>query len=281
VIVVIAGLLTAVLYGAGDFCGGLASKRAAVLQVVAGSHAVGLVGIVAFSLVVGSRPGPADLVLGAAGGALGGGGVTLLYRRLAEGPMQVVAPLTGLVSAVVPAGWGLAIGERLSATAGAGGALGLVAILLVSLAAPPGATSAPVTVRVVFESLLAGAGFGGFFIFLDATDASSTPWPIAGARLLTTVVLMAALAGRRQPIVPPTAAVARLIVAAGLLDVGANASFLHATNNGLLTVASVLSSLYPVVTALLARIVLAERISSFQRWGFVAAMAGTTLIALG
>jgi uncharacterized membrane protein len=278
--VVVVGLLTAALVGAGDFCGGLAARRATILQVVAGAHAIGLIGIVAVSVASGSRPQAADLVLGAAGGLLGGVGVALLYRRLAAGPMQVVAPLTGVTSAVVPMLWGAATGERLSALAGSGVLLGLVAIGLVSWS-PPAGRGQPVTFQVVAESLAAGAGFGGFFIFLDATDPGAAPWPITAARLLTTTVLVVALLASRQPLAPPEAPVRGLVAAAGLLDVGANVGFLYATTHGLLTVASVLASLYPVATAMLARIVLGERLAVLQRLGFLVAMTATGLIAAG
>jgi drug/metabolite transporter (DMT)-like permease len=279
--VVIAGLVTAVLFGAGDFCGGLATKRATVLQVVAGAHGIGLVGIVAVCLLAGTQPRPLDLALGATGGVLGGVGVALLYRRLAAGPMQVVAPLAGVTSAAVPALWGQLIGERLSPLAWSGVLLALLAIGLVSCAQPVRGRVAPVTARVVVESLLAGGGFGGFFIFLDATDPASAPWPIAGARLLTTAGLVAIVVARREPLIPSVPSATALIASAGVLDVAAIVGFLYATTHGPLTVASVLSSLYPVATAALARVVLAERVAPAQLLGFAAALLATGLIAAG
>lgn len=278
--VVAVSLVTAILFGAGDFLGGMATRRIPVVQVVAGSHVVGLVGVTIASVVVADGFRTIDFALGAAGGLLGGLGVAFLYRRLAAGPMHVVAPLTALTSAVVPTAWGLATGERLSAVAWLGIGLGLVAIGTVSWSRTVD-QSAPVTTAVVVESLLAGAGFGGFFIFVDATDVASAPWPIVGARLGTSILLVAALAALRRPIRPPAGGATALVVAAGLFDVAANVSFLWAALRGELAIVSVLTSLYPVATILLARVVVGERMSRPQGVGLTLAMAATTVIALG
>ncbi len=278
--VVVISLLTALLFGSGDFLGGVAAKRVPVVTIVAGSHLVGLAGVAALAVLTAERFRLTDVGLGAAGGALGGLGVALLYRRLAAGPMHVVAPLTALTSAVVPAAWGLATGERLSAVAWVGVALSLVAIGAVSSARNP-ADSAPVTPVVVVESLAAGAGFAGFFIFLDLTDAASAPWPIVGARLCTSAVLVVVLAVWRRPIGVPDRAAGTLIIGAGLFDVGANVAFLYATNEGDLAIVSVLTSLYPVATIVLARLVLGERMSRPQGAGLGLALLATTIIAVG
>ena len=124
-----------------------------------------------------------DAVLGVLGGLCGMVGVVLLYRRLAAGPMSVVAPLTGVTSAVVPAIWGLAGGERLGPTGSLGLVVGLVAVVLVSLVPDDGrSTDQPVTLAVVLESLAAGVGFGALFVFLDATSGRRPPgrWPRPG-----------------------------------------------------------------------------------------------------
>jgi len=280
VLVITVSLVTAVLFGSGDFLGGLAAKRVSVTQVVLGSHVVGLIGIAGAALVVAEQFRLADLVLGAAGGFFGGVGVALLYRRLAVGPMHVVAPLTAITSAVVPTAWGVGIGDELTAVAWAGIGLGLVAIGLVSGSKPSGETTR-VDRIVVSESLLAGCGFGAFFIFLDTTDASSAPWPIVGARLCTTFGLLIVLTLLRRPVVASGAVAWALIAGAGAFDVAANAGFLYATTRGALAVVSVLTSLYPVATVVLARIVLGERMTRYQGAGFVGALGATVLIGAG
>jgi len=272
-------LVAAVVFGTGDFFGGLAAKRAAVLYVVAGSHVVGLLGVTATALVVADRFRIEDFLLGAAGGILGGLGVALLYRGLARGPMSVVAPLTAITSAAVPAAWGVGSGDDLAVTAWLGVGLALVAIGLVSASREGAGT--PVTPQVVVEALAAGAGFGGFFIFLDATSDGSAPWPVVGARVVTAALLVGFIVVTRRPVAAAVASAGWLIVATGVLDTASNVVFLYATQRGLLTIVAVLTSLYPVSTVILARVVLDERMSVAQLWGFVAAMAATGLIAAG
>ena len=272
-------LLTAAMFGTGDFLGGMAAKRASILQVVAGSHLVGLIGVLAVTPLVADAFSWTDLGLGAAGGAFGGAGVALLYRGLARGPMAVVAPLTAVTSAAVPAVWGLADGDELSAAAWIGVGLALVAIGLVSVSTD--SFTAPVTPLVVVEALLAGTGFGLFFIFLDITDGATAPWPVVGARLVTSVTLIGVILLTRRQLVPADRLGAGLIVATGAFDTGSNVAFLFATDQGQLTLVAVLSSLYPIVTVLLARVVLSERMTRLQLAGFVAALSGTVLIAAG
>ncbi len=134
---------------------------------------------------------------------------------------------------------------------------------------------------MIVESLLAGVGFGAFFIFLDATDAASAPWPVAGARLCTVAVLIPFMALTRRPMMAKGAVALTLIAVTGLLDTAANVTFLYASDRGLLTLVAVLSAMYPVATVILARLVLSERMTRPQMWGFLAAMAATALIAAG
>ena len=269
----------------GDFCGGMASKRARVIQVIAGSHIVGAVGAVIASLLLAERFDVGDVVLGVIGGAFGVVGVALLYRRLAVGPMSIVAPLTAITSAAVPAIWGIASGERLSTLAWAGIGLALVAVVLVSITKDEPGRSAPVTPQVVAESLLAGAGFGALFVLFDATAESSTPWPVAGARVFTATVLVATLAYGRlrnsSPMLPTDRGAWPLIFLVGLLDTFSNITFIYAANLGDLSVVGVLSALYPISTVILAWVLLGERMTKVQGVGFIAAMAGTELLVLG
>lgn len=272
-------LLTALFFGTGDFCGGLSAKRATILQVVAGSYAVGLLGVVLAAILLGDEFSARALLLGAAGGLFGGIGVAFLYRRLAIGPMAVVAPITAITSAAVPALWGTLSGEALSWLARIGVGVALIAIGLVSYS-NDGAVSR-ISSRVIGESLLAGAGFGIFFIFLDATEAVHAPWPVVGARLVTATSLVAFMLATRRPLFPKAKSALGLIALTGVLDTGSNVTFLYATNSGSLTIVAVLSSLYPIATVLLARVVLSERMTPVHLTGFAAAVAATVLIAAG
>lgn len=292
---IILALATAVTYGIGDFFGGLATRRAQVVQVVAWSHVVGGVGALAASLLLADRFDIGDVGLGIAGGIFGVVGVGLLYRRLAVGPMSVVAPLTAITAAIVPGAWGVAGGERFSPIGWLGLVLALAAVVLVSLTSqqPGGETGPGVTTQVVAESLAAGVGFGVLFIFFDATGADSAPWPVAGARAVTSVLLLgflfvaarspgrSATAMNRGGVLPGDRGALLLIALTGLADTTANVTFLFATNAGRLALVSVLAALYPVSTVILARVVLAERMTRPQAIGFGAAMTATALLSIG
>lgn len=272
-------LVTALFFGTGDFCGGLSAKRATILQVVAGSHAVGLLGVTVAAFLLADEFSARAILLGAAGGLFGGIGVAFLYRRLAVGPMAVVAPITAITSAAVPAVWGTSRGDALSALAWIGVAMALIAIGLVS-SSNDGDTS-HVSPQVIWESLLAGVGFGTFFIFLDATEAVNAPWPVVGARLVTVVGLVLFMIVTSRRLVPKANSALGLIILTGVFDTGSNAAFLYATNGGSLTIVAVLSSLYPIATVLLARVVLLERMTRSQLAGFASAVIATGLIAAG
>lgn len=267
---------SAVVFGLGDFFGGLASRRATPIQITAVSQAASVVALVPLLILV---PAPdvatADVMWGAAGGVFGMLGLLGLYTGLAHGPMGIVAPTTALLSAVVPVSYGLASGERPGSLALGGIVLGMVAIGAVSHSHGPAGRLSP---RILAMAAGAGLGFGLFFITFAQTGAESGMWPLVGARAVS-VPIAVALALRlhgRGPLGP----VRRLALAAGVLDMVANALFLAAAQRGLLAVAAVLASLYPAVTALFARIVLHERMSPPQLAGVSLALVAVVLIGL-
>lgn len=274
------GLLVALSYGAGDFLGGLSSRRLDAMTVVQNSQLVGLTGLtIAVLLVPDQVLLTEDLMRGAVAGIVGLFGIVLLYPGLAAGAMSVVAPVSAVGAAVLPLAWGLGQGERPGAVALLGVALALVAVALVSTPANDEAVAAG-RGREVGLALLAGAAFGVLFILLgDASDDSGL-WPVFGARLASATLMTAVLLGRgRPPRVPPVGTRA-LVAGAGLLDVAANALFVYAARAGLLSLVAVLSSLYPATTVVLARVVLHEGTDRRQQVGLVAALGGVVLIAV-
>jgi len=276
-------LLSAVLFGAGDFFGGTAARRTHVLVVVAASHVIGLVMILAVAPVMADAVTGQDLVYGALAGLFGLLGIGCLYHCLGRGPMAIVAPTTAISNAVLPVLWGVAHGERLSAVNTAGVLLGLAAIGLVS-----GGTgirrlvdAGRVPPTLVFEALLAGVGFAGFYIFMNATTEASTPWPLVSARVVSAgLALLLLLRVGRSPI-PRRAEGGAAVVFAGLLDMAANLAILLAIHRGLLSLTVVLSSLYPATTVILARTVLDERMSRNQVMGVAAALVAVACIVAG
>lgn len=271
-------LASAGLFGTGDFCGGLAAKSTPARQVVLWSHVIGLVGVAGLAPLLADAFSASDFLLGGLGGLAGMLGVLLLYRNLALGPMAIVAPLTAVASAMVPLLWDLADGASLSRLAAIGVVTGLIAIVLVSIE-PDATEGAAITVRTVAESLLSGAGFGTFFVLLDATESASAPWPVVGARVASTLAMALVVFGAGAFRSPPKAAWG-VIALAGLCDVGGNIAFLLATNRGQLAVVAVLAALYPAITAVLANVVLDERIARIQLVGFVLALASVVLVGV-
>ena len=270
-------LVSAALFGAGDFCGGQAAKRAGVIPIVAGSNLIGLLLVLVFAPSLAERFDGADFLTGMVGGLFGLVGISLLYRNLSRGPMAVVAPIAALTNAVVPVLWGVGFGERPTSIHAAGILLGFVAIVLVSR---PPETAGVVVPGLVFESVLAGVGFAGFFIALDATDLASSPWPIVGGRRATIVVLAAVLAVAPRARTP-VRDVRWLILACGFCDCFANVLMLEALGRGMLSLVAVLTSLYPAATVLLARIVLQEQIGKGQLVGLVGTLGAVVLIVTG
>lgn len=274
---VLLALCSATTYGVGDFFGGLATKRAPAAAVLLWSHVAGVVLLGAAAGVVGGELTLHDLALGALGGLAGAAGVGLLYQALAIGPMSAVAPVTALLAAAVPVVAGFAKGERPGLAAAAGMVAALVAIVLVS--AEGGGSYRPSDLRAVTLALGAGFGFGLFFVALSYTGDDSGIWPLVGARVASvTAVGVLALTGRLDPTVA-RGEPRRLTAAAGALDVAANVLYLLAIREGLLSVVSVLSSLYPVSTVVLARVVLRERWAPLQRVGMLIALPAAILMA--
>ena len=278
-VAVVLALGSAVVYGASDFLGGLASRRASVFGVVALSQLAGLVALFALLPWLGGPVTAADLGWAAGAGLLGATGLVVFFRALSSGVMSVIAPVTAVTAAAVPVLAGLLIGNRIGPWAGAGILLALLAVVLVSAegglaslrAARPASLTAP---------LVAGTAFGFFFVLLDRTSAGAGLTPLVAARLASVVlVVVVALAGRQSLRVGRAAL--PLVLVSGVGDMTANALFLLATQQeGQLAITGVLASLYPVSTVVLAQAVLRERLVRAQVAGLGAAVTAVVLITL-
>jgi drug/metabolite transporter (DMT)-like permease len=276
---IVLALASSAGWGTGDFLGGLSAKRLPILVVAAVSQAVGL----AFTLLVvaGVWRGPADpavLWIGALGGLAGAAGLTALYRGLAIGRMGVVAPIAAM-SGLVPIVVGLAVqGDRPAPVQVVGMGVAIAGVLLAARSADTDRTSRIAT--GVGLALAAAALLGLMVVALDAGGDRDPVWTIFMVRVSSVSVLWAVVAARR-----PSLAMERTqlltVAAAGLLDNVANLLFVLASARGLLSLVAVLGSLYPVVTVLLARVVLHERLARWQLVGVAAALTGVALISLG
>ncbi|MFP5336093.1 MAG: EamA family transporter [Actinomycetes bacterium] len=269
-------LLSSVLWGSADFGGGLLSRRLHPAAVVGASQAVGLLAVLLVAVVSGAVTGPLGwLPWAVAAGLAGTVGLVSFYAALASGTMGVVSPIAAL-GAVVPVLIGLLSGERPSALQVAGIAVALVGAVAASGPELRGAAGA----RPVLLAAVAGVGFGLALVFIGGGSQTSAIMTLAGMRgVSVSLFLLAALALRTTGGVRPRDALPLALV--GLGDAGANLAFGVASTLGLLSVTAVLGSLYPVVTVLLARGVLHERLRRVQQVGVAAALGGVVLIAAG
>jgi drug/metabolite transporter (DMT)-like permease len=270
------GLGSAAAWGAGDFSGGLASRRSDVYMVVTVAEAVGVVPLMVFALLWGGALPPFKLILWAsAGGAVGVVGLLALYRALSVGRMGVVAPVTSVVAAVLPLVLGSFWDGPPTFLEMAGILVALGAVWLLSHTEP----RQPLALSGLGLPILAGTAFGLYFVCIDRAIEESVLWILVIARLAAVAVLLVFLAvGRRRP--RPSRSMLPLLVMAGLFDVAGNAFFALATQIGRLDVAAVLASFYPGTTALLAWVVLKERLNRTQWMGVSAALAALVLMAL-
>lgn len=284
---ILLALASAVVYGVADWCGGRATRSRPAVQVALLGQGVSSVLIVVAVAVMGTPfPPAADLWWGALGGGLGAAGLGTFYYALANGEMTVVAPITAVVSAVLPVGVGLATGERPKAIAYVGIAVAVAAVALVSGAVGEHHHTTPR--RILVLAGVAGLGFGSLFVAVDRTSEASGLWPLVGARLtsvpLLALVVAIARIGVHDARLRRTRGGPRasgLPVAAGVLDMAANVLFLAATRGGLLSIVAVVGSLYPASTVVLAATFDHERIRRAQGVGMVCAACALVLVSLG
>jgi drug/metabolite transporter (DMT)-like permease len=273
---VLYGLASAASWGAGDFSGGLAAKRSSVYSVVIISQLVGGICLGGLALLF-SEPFPdsTDLLYGSAAGIAGVIGLVALYRGLAVGHMGVVAPVAAVVSAVVPVIVSLFIEGLPGLQQIIGFGLAAVAIWLLS----GGNGEASVRMQDLGLPVVAGLGFGLFFILIDRVSDGSVFWPLVAARVASIALLLIFVLLTRQA-VKPNVRQLPIIALAGVFDSGGNAFFALATQLGRLDISAVLSSLYPATTVILAWFILKERLMSRQWGGVVTALIAVVLIAL-
>jgi drug/metabolite transporter (DMT)-like permease len=268
----------ALSWGIGDFLGGIAARRVAVLTVLAMSQGIGLVGVLLWvALARDPFPGVPELLPAALAGVAAVIGLGALYRGLAVGAMGIVAPISA-ASPLVP----LAVDAARGIVPDALQIVGVVLVLsgIVTLSRERGGGSQRVAAGAGL-AVVAALGFGLFVVGLDAGADESAPWAVVAARTTSvTLAVAAAVFVTRTSLRPPRALLPAL-VAIGVFDTGANVFVAFATTKGAAGIVAVLSALYPVVTVLLARLVLGERLSVTRRVGGAVALAGAALVAAG
>ncbi|GAB2979566.1 hypothetical protein GCM10023080_051310 [Streptomyces pseudoechinosporeus] len=276
-IALLLALGSSLAYGCADFLGGLGARKAHVLRTVMIAAPASLVVELLLWPVLGASFSAGALGWGAASGVASAAAFVLLYRTLAIGPMNVLSPVTALVSAALPVGVGLLQGEHLAVAGVVGLPLALVAVVLVS--AGHGAGAARPSRTALLLAFGAGAAIALQLVFLHQTPSDSGVAPLIVGRAVSSAITLAAAGVMYRRLGPERPAYA-MSAAAGVLDSVANLLFLLAARRGDLAVAAVIVALYPAGTVLLARGVLAERIHRGQLVGLGTAAVAVSLLAL-
>jgi drug/metabolite transporter (DMT)-like permease len=275
-------LLSSISWGTADFMGGVISRRLQVLAVLLLSQGPMLAPLLVWAALSGDPATVRGLGFGALAGVSGAIALAAFYSALAIGTMSIVAPISA-AGAIVPVVAGLVGGDRPGPVQSVGIAAAIVGVIAASREAPhDDAARAADARRSVLLALVAAAGFGTFLWVMDPASDASVPWALVAARAASSTALAIVVIARSVDLKPALArdALPRVLLV-GVLDVGANALYAAALNQGLLVVVSVLGSLYPVMTVVLARLLLGERVRRIQEAGIVSVLAGVALIAAG
>jgi drug/metabolite transporter (DMT)-like permease len=285
VLAVIIGLASALVFGAADFLGGIASRRIAAILATAIATLTGFVLLLIALPIVGGEWSADAVALGAISGVSGAVAISLLYACLAIGPMSILSPLTAVVSAIVPVTVAIIGGERLHPIGYLALAVAFAAIVLVGFVPERGAVRP--TLRGVLMAIGSGIAIGIFLIVMDKTPPDSGLVPLVlnrgveSALMFGAVGVIAVISWRRRA-APRAKSLTgiRLAIACGVVDVVANTGLVYALRIGDLSVVSVLTALYPIGTIILASAVLKERIAPVQYAGLALALAAAAMLAL-
>ncbi|HEX7960966.1 MAG TPA: DMT family transporter [Terriglobales bacterium] len=272
--VAVLSLLAAITWGAGDFSGGIAARRADIFGVVAFAHAAGLAVMLALAQLW-HEPWPTlhEFLWASAAGLSNGIAIAAFYRALAISKMGITAPIAAVITAVLPVIVGSAREGLPRSFQLAGFVLAMVAIWMI--AKPEAGDGRP---RGIGLAILAGLGFSGYLVLIRYSGSTSAFMSVALARLASLLLMFIIIMRNRRPWLPAPGPMWTAITA-GIFDAIGGGFFLLAAQRGRLDVAAVLSSLYPASTVLLARIFLKEQLTLVQRIGITGALIAVPLIA--
>jgi drug/metabolite transporter (DMT)-like permease len=273
-------LTSSLCWGVADFIGGVQARRVSLLRVILVGQAVGVLPIAVVLAARGVPPPELTRLLPAIGGSLAGiAALSAFYRALAIGTMSIVAPVAAL-GVSVPVIVGIGGGEDPQVIQLLGIAAAVIGVVLVSRETGLEPRARRVSRASIGLAIVAALGFGAFFVGLRASARADAFWALFAARGAAVAALAGAAHGLRVPGIVSRRGLAPIVVM-GLLDVTANGLFAIATRHGLLSIVAVAGSLYPLVTVVLARAVLGERVRRVQEAGIAAALLGVALIAAG
>ena len=274
---IIYGIASAATWGAGDFLGGLASKRTSPYRVLFLGQLAGLIPFFFLALLTNEIIPPAvDVLWSALASLLGLAGLVFLYRALASGQMTIAAPVSALFSALIPVVFAIFTAGLPSITTLIGFILAFLAVWLISQADGMNLRFSLSDLRLPLTS---GLFFGLYFIVLHRATLHTFYWPLAISRFVGVLALGLVAFLSRQPALPPRS-LWGIVIMSGILDIAGNGFYALAARTGRLDVAAVLGALYPASTVLLAWLILKEKISRIQTIGILCAFAAIVLFTL-
>lgn len=271
-------LLCACTYGTADYFGGRATRHvpAAVVTLAGQTAGMAILGVFAFASGVAAPPA-ADWVWGGLAGIFGSTGLLFFYKSMSTGHMTTAAPVTAMVNALIPVGFGFAIGERPGVLALVAVPLVLVAVALVSGFLEQGRGRAPASVAGF--AAIGGAFFGLILVALHQTSDTSGVWPVLVMRFFSTPYMVAVVLVTRQR-AGDVRSRWKVVVASGVLDSLANWFYVLAVREGMLSVVAMVVTLYPAVTIMLATGIDRERLRRPQMIGLALAASALAMITL-
>lgn len=279
---------SSVMWGLADFLGGLKSRTLPIPFVLATMYLSSLVVMALFVAARGEGPPATEAVAAGLGsGIVGVCALTAFYRALAIGTMSIVAPVAA-TGVALPVLAGIAGGDDPGPVRAIGLALAVAGVVLASREDDGGASDAGQRKLSILLALVAGCGFGSYFVLAEIGARGDVAWALLLSRIaafpliaIVALVLLVRIRGGAATGRRPRGREIAALLAIGQADLAANACFNHASTIGELSTVSVASSLYPVTTVLLAAWVLGERVLGVQRAGVVVALSGVVLIAAG
>lgn len=272
---VIFGLLSAAVWGSGDFCGGLATRRNHQFQVLIFTSISGLAVMLLFAALFGETfPDFPNLIKAVIAGISGSLGLAALYRGLSIGSAASVAPTSAVIGAILPVGYGLLSTGAPPTHRLIGFFLAFLGIWLVARST---SQAVPESRRGFVLGCLAGVGFGGFFILIAQVEGNKVFTPLVVTRCVMFAMALILLRTNRLPL--PGWRENPVAWLAGVLDAGGNVFYLLARQYTRIDIAAVLSSLYPMFTVLLSSLLLREKVSPSQSLGVCICLLAAMLIA--
>ena len=271
-------LLSAVLYGFGDFWGALASRRTHVLRVVPLIIFCGGLTVASLIPFLGATFSQGAIVSGIGAGIFGSLGFFLFYRALAIGPMGIASAIIAVVAASIPYFFDVIQGTHITALGTVGAVVALASIVLVSRSTED--ATHPVTSKMVKMSLAAGIIVGGFFLGLSFAPSDSGVAAFTVTRITQLTIMTTAYLVVRKKIQNTAKPNVRMAIATGIFDALGAVAFIYATRTGSLATVAVVSNLYPAVTLFIAHFVIHERVERHQYLGMGGAVASVALLTL-